>query len=95
MKRARDAEAHRDNGSAQASTDAAIRATTSTAFAATSTDDLFDGMTPEEVAHVQALDQLIRQAPKRTLFGRLRESAEVARHRRKIATANRRISGKY
>lgn len=95
MKRARDAEVLRDNSSVQASTDAAIRATTNTAFSTPVADNLFDGMTPEEVAHVQMLDTLVRQAPKRGLFGRVRESAEIARHRRKIATANRRISGKY
>ncbi len=95
MKRAHEAEAHRDNTSVQSSTAAAIRATTNTAFTSVVADDLFDGMTPAEVAHVQALDRLVRQAPKRGLFGRVRESAEIARHRRKIATANRRISGKY
>lgn len=95
MKRARDAERQRDTTNVQSSTAAAIRATTAAAFSTSVVDDLFDGMTPAEVAHVQQLDELIRQAPKRTLFGRIRESTEVARHRRKIATNNKRIVGKY
>lgn len=95
MKRAQEAEAHRDNASVQTSTAAALRATATTTYAPTVTDDLFDGMTPEEIAHVQMLDNLARQTPKRSLFRRARESAEVTRHRRKLSTNNDRIIGKY
>ncbi len=94
MKRAQNAEAHRDNASVQQSTAAAVRATTNAAFA-TPADDLFDGMTPEEVAHVQKLDELVRNTKKPSLFRRARESAEVARHRKKLKTTNDRLMGKY
>lgn len=95
MKRATAVEAARDNDSIQHSTVSAVRAATNAAYSTQLTDDLFDGMTPDEVAHVQQLDQLARQKPKRTLFKKVKEPLEVARHRKKINTTNRRILGKY
>ena len=95
MKRAQAAEAHRDNHSVQNSTAAAVRATTNAAYAATPADDVFDGMTCEELEHVQMLDNLVRQKPKRTLFRRAKEPLEVLRHRKKLKTVNKRIMGKY
>lgn len=95
MKRAQTAEAHRDNASVQQSTAAAVRATTSTAFSTVVVNDLFDGMTPEEVAHVQMLDQLAAARPKKSLFGRAKESVEVVKHRKKLKTNTKRLSGKY
>jgi len=95
MKRASSAESHRDGSSVQASTAAAVRATTNAAFSTSVIDDLFDGMTPEEVAHVQMLDQLAAERPKKTLFGRAKESAEVTKHRKKLKTNTNRLFGKY
>lgn len=95
MKRAREAEARRDDTSIHASTAAALRATAVTTYTPAITDDLFDGMTLEEVAHIQMLDNLVRTSSKRSLFRRARESTEVTRHRRKLNTNNNRIIGKY
>ena len=95
MKRAQATEAARDTSTLHRSTAAAVRATTNSAFATPLPDDLFDGMTPDEVAHVQMLDQLVRHTPKKSLFRRARESAELTRHRKKIDTTNKRIMGKY
>lgn len=95
MKRAQQDEAHRDNASVQQSTAAAVRATTAVAFSTTAADDLFDGMTPAEVAHVQMLDRLAAAKPKKSLFGRAKESAEVARHRKKLKTNTKRLGGEY
>jgi DnaJ domain len=52
-------------------------------------------MTDEELARVQELDQ--QAARKRTfsLFRRVKESAELRRHRHRIKTNNRRLDGKY
>lgn len=95
MKRAHDTEASHDAASVQQSTASAVRATTNAAYATAVTDDLFDGMTPEEVAHVQMLDQLVVAQPKKSFFARRRESAEVAKHRKKLKTNERRLRGLY
>jgi len=95
MEQARDAESFHDASSVQQSTASAIRATTNAAYAITVTDDLFDGMTPEEVTHVQMLDQLVRSQQKRSFFSRHKESAEVKRHRKKLKTNERRLRGLY
>lgn len=95
MKRAADAETHRDNSSVQASTAAAVRATTNAAFAMPVVDNLFDGMTPEEVTHVQMLDQLVAAQPKKSFFVRRREAAEITKHRKKLKTNERRLRGLY
>jgi len=95
MKRAQNAESHRDNASVQQSTAAAVRATTNAVYATPVTNDLFDGMTPEEVVHVQMLDQLAARRPKKSLFGRSKESSEVAKHRKKLKTNTNRLFGKY
>lgn len=94
MKRAKAAEYARDSESIQASTNAAIKATSNAAFTA-QVDDLYDGFTPEEIVHIQELDQLVRQKPKTSFFRRIKESSEVRRHRNKIDTTNKRIIGKY
>lgn len=93
MTRAKASEAARDDTSIQRATDAAVKASTSAAYTVSVTDDLFAGMTPEEIAHVQMLDDLVYHTPKR-LFRR-REDDEVARHRRTLETGRARISGKY
>lgn len=96
MKRAEQAGAQHDSTSIHQSTAAAVRATTNaTTYAASITNSLFDGMTPEEVAHVQMLDQLVRQQSKRSLFRRVRESTEVTKHRKKLKTNERRLRGLY
>ena len=79
----------------QASTASAVKATTNAAYAQSTTDDLYDGFTPEEIVRIQELDRLAYQKPKRSLFKRVKESAEVRRHRKKIHTTNDRIIGKY
>lgn len=95
MKRAKRTELARDDDSIRASTAAAVKATTNAAYTFTPVDDLYDGFTPEEIAHIQQLDQLVRNKPKRSLFRRVKESAEIRRHRNKIQTTNKRIIGKY
>ncbi len=95
MKRAKTVELARDSDSIQASTAAAVKATSNAAFATTLAEDLYDGFTPEEIIHIQALDQAVYKSRKRSLFGRVKESAELRRHKNKIKTINKRISGKY
>ena len=95
MKRAQEAESSHDAASVQQSTASAIRATTNAAYTSSVVDDLFDGMTPAEVAHVQMLDQLVAMGPKKSFFARRREAAEVARHRKKLKTNERRLRGLY
>lgn len=95
MKRAEKAATQRNASSVQQSSAAAVRATTNAAYQSTITDNLFDDMTPEEVAHVQMLDQLVRQQSKRSFFGRRRDSVELARHRKKLKTNERRLRGLY
>ena len=95
MKRANDIETHRANDSALQSAAAAVQATTNAAFNPVVVDDLFDGMTPEEVAHVQMLDQLVFKKAKKSFFKRTTESEEVKMHRKKLKTNERRLRGKY
>lgn len=95
LKKASAAEMARSDDSIQQSTNAAIRSTTASAFSYTAVDDLFDGMTPEEVEHVQMLDELARAKPQRSLLGKVKESAEVRRHRKKLKTNERRLRGLY
>ncbi len=94
MKRAKSHELARDDDSVLRSTAAAVKATSNAAFSTTA-DDLFDGMTPDEVARVQKLDALAAKKPHKSLFNRIKEPLEVIRHRKKIKTANDRIIGKY
>lgn len=56
-------------------------------------DDMFADMTPDEIAHVQMLDNLVFNTPKPRFFRR--EDEEVLRHRKKLATSRARINGKY
>ncbi len=96
MKRAEQASTQHDSASIHQSTTAAVRATANAAtYSASMTNSLFDGMTPEEVAHVQMLDRLVRQQPKRSLFRRSHESAEITKHRKKLKTNERRLRGLY
>lgn len=95
LKQAQVAKAVRDDDSIQQSTSAAIRSTTVAAFTPSSTDNLYDGMTPEEIAHIQMLDELVRSHQKRSLFGIRKESAELRRHRKKLKTNERRLRGLY
>jgi DnaJ-class molecular chaperone len=57
--------------------------------------ELFDGMTPDEIAHVQMLDNLAYHSKKRWFRSKVKESAELRRHKKRIATTNKRISGLY
>lgn len=96
LKKASAAEASRTDDSVQQSTNAAIRSTTASAFSYTPiADNLYDGMTPDEVAHVQMLDELVRNHAKRSFFGIPKESAELQRHRKKLKTNERRLRGLY
>lgn len=95
LKKAATAEIARDSDSIARSTAAAVQSTTATAYSSGVADDLFDGMTPDEVAHVQMLDQLVRQQTKRSFFGLRKESAELHRHRKKLKTNERRLRGLY
>lgn len=95
MKRARSTEAARDDDNIRRSTAAAMQSTAAASFLTPAVDDLFDGMTPQEVAHVQMLDSLALAKPKRSLFRRAKEPLEVIRHRKKLKTTNDRIIGKY
>lgn len=82
--------------SVQQSTTAAVKATANAAFAtAPVVDDLFDGFTPDEIVYIQNLDRLANQKPKRAFFGRSKESTELKKHRKKLATNNRRLQGLY
>lgn len=56
-------------------------------------DDMFADMTPDEIAHVQMLDNLVFNTSKPRFFRR--ESEEVTKHRKKLATSRARINGKY
>lgn len=95
MTRARASEAARDDAFVQRATDAAVRASTSTAYQnpVANDDDLFAGMSPEEIAHVQMLDDLVYHTPKRRFFRH--ETDEVIRHRKTLQTGKARINGKY
>lgn len=95
MKRAQEAESSHDSATTHQSAAAAVRATTNAAYSTTIVNDLFDGMTPEEVAHVQMLDQLVAAQPKKSFFARRSESAELARHRKKLKTNERSLRGLY
>lgn len=95
LKRAHDAEAARDTAGVNNATNSALNATARSGFATSKDDDLFDGYTPEEIKHIQKLDDLIFKKPKQSLFHRSKEAIEVTRHRKKIRTANNRIMGKY
>lgn len=89
-----------DAQAVQQATDAAVRASTNAAYAQpqaqVAVDDMFEGMSDEEIAYIQELDHLARRKPKRGLFTRrVTESAEVKRHRKKLRTMDNRIAGKY
>ena len=89
-------EASRDAASVQTIIDDAIKATANAAYAAqqpivTQPDE----PTPEEIAHIQELDRLALRYARGSLLTRRSEPEEVRRHRRKIDTANKRISGRY
>ena len=51
----------------QSSVASAVKATTNAAYSKI-TDDLYDGFTPEEILHIQMLDQIVANKPKRSLF---------------------------
>lgn len=52
-------------------------------------------MSAEEIAHKQELDREVAAKPKRSFFGRSKESNEIKQHRKKIKLNNRRMEGKY
>ncbi|MBP9667788.1 DnaJ domain-containing protein [Candidatus Saccharibacteria bacterium] len=100
MKEAAGTHAETDADAIRRATDTAMKATAAATYATPSAttfvDDLYAGMTSEEIAYIQQLDQLARHAPKRSVFGRrVKESDEVRRHRKKLNTVDNRINGKY
>ena len=100
MKHAAETTTERDAQAVQHATDAAVRATTNAAYGQntaqkSTSDDLFDGMTPQEIVYIQELDRLAMQMSRRGVFGRRTESPAVAAHRKKLQTNNDRLSGKY
>lgn len=109
IKEARDAlmkdesrvELQQNSDAIRRATDDAVRATTNAAYAQTPqasrahlVDDLYAGMSAEEIAYIQELDRLAQQHRKRGLF-RAKETDEVRRHRKKLQTGKNRIIGKY
>jgi DnaJ-class molecular chaperone len=101
LKEAAGHELARDDAAVKKATDAAVRATSTTIYATQQTtqsiiDDMYDGMSDQEIAYIQELDRLARQAPKRNLFGiKHKVPKEVSQHRKKLKTVDNRISGKY
>jgi len=86
----------RDADSIQSATASAIKVTDSAAYGVQSyavSDS--DEPTPEEIAHIQELDDLARRYAEMSSFARRGEPPEIRRHRRKIETVNRRIDGRY
>lgn len=88
---ARKTEAKRDDSYVQQAAQAASAIATSSSDE--EVDDMFADMTPEEIAHVQMLDNLVLNTPKPRFFRR--ENEELSRHRKKLATGRARINGKY
>jgi hypothetical protein len=100
IKEARDAmlaraDHQRPRDSVQASTAAAVKATTHAAYTPHATTSIYDQFTPEEIIKIQELDELAAKYSKTSLFRRVSESVAVKRHRKKIQTNNNRIVGKY
>ncbi len=89
----------RDEQAIQRATDAALRATAQATHQTTTSqsivDDLYDGMTTEEITYIQTLDRLAMAYAKHGRLKRTHESDEVKKHHKKIATNNKRLSGKY
>lgn len=92
---ARKEEAKRDDNYIQQATDDAINAAASISSSSSDDDfdDMFEDMTPEEIAHVQMLDNLAFNTSRIHFFRR--EDAEVTRHRKRLSTGRDRISGRY
>ena len=90
-------ETARDAASIQSATDSAIKATANAAYggAQYSAASVADEPTPEEIAHIQELDELALRYARKLSFARRGEPLEIRRHRRKIETVNRRIDGRY
>ena len=89
-----------DAASIQSATARAVKATEDAAYGASSATtsaaaNAADDLTPEEIAHIQELDRLANLYARKSKLARRGESPEVRSHRRRIATANRRIDGKY
>lgn len=82
----------RDDSAIRHSTAAAVKATAQAAFRAPST---LPTLTDEEIEAIQALDHQAAAKPKRTWFGRIKDTKDVIAHRRKLKRNNRRIDGKY
>lgn len=95
LRRAEAAGPARDAATTAHATAAAIKATDSATYAQYVYSSLPDDMSEEEIAHIQMLDSLVQKSNKRSLFRLTKESDEVRRHRKKIATNNNRIMGKY
>ena len=87
--------------SIQRATDDAVKATAAAAYTTTSSqqqhtntiDDIYAGMTKEQIAYIQELDRLVRQNTSR--FSRRHESDDVRRHRNTLKTRDDRLSGRY
>lgn len=92
---------HEDAQSIQRATDVAMRATAAATYTQQTTqttstvDDMYAGMTPDEIVYIQKLDRLAMQKPKRRFMQKRHESPEVVRHRKGIETRSDRLEGKY
>lgn len=88
---ARKTEGKRDDSYIQQATQ--VASTVATNSSGQQVDDMFADMNPEEIAHVQMLDNLVFNTPKPRFFRR--ETEELSKHRKKLATSRARINGKY
>ena len=96
LEQARLAGSTHDAATIRAATASAVKATASTAYATSpAVVPVEDTATPEELAHIQELDQLATQYAAQSRFSRRHEPDAVRRCRRTIATNNRRLEGKY
>ncbi len=89
----KDSEAPRESVTASASS---AHAAAATAQAAYTYQQSSRKMTGEELEHIQNLDEKIRyKRGRKSLFRKVKESAELRRHRDKIRTNEKRIRGEY
>ena len=87
----KESEKPKESTSAQASAAHAVAKTTQTIYSIPQPQQI----TAEELAHIQELDEIVRQVQKHSLFHRSKESDEIKRHRKKLKTNENRLRGKY
>lgn len=89
----KDSEMPRESTTVSATSARAAATTTQTAYAHQQSTQK---MTDEELEHIQNLDEKIRyKRGRKSLFRKVKESAELRRHRNKIRTNEKRIRGEY